>query len=74
MADKKTVTSTEDAPKTHRQKMLEVLYRADFWHDEQSKNRINRKKKLMHREYQQAIWWAIENLESSQKIEEIKNG
>lgn len=58
-------TSTSGAEKTHRQKMLDALHDADFWHGKMAHDRVNKKKKLMHRKYQIAIWWAIENLEST---------
>lgn len=63
-----TTSVTGAVNKTHRQTMLEALHEADFWHDKQAHDRINKKKKLMHRKYQQAIWWAIENLEADSGV------
>ena len=57
-----TVT-TETLGKTLREVMLEALNQADTWHYRQATSRMCKKKKLMHRKYQQAIWWAIQNLE-----------
>ena len=63
-----TTTVTGAVNKTRRQLMLEALHDADFWHGNQAHDRINKKKKLMHRKYQQAIWWAIENLEAESGV------
>lgn len=59
------VTTSTGIEKTHRQKMLAALHDAYLWHGKQEYARINKKKKLMHRKYQIAIWWAIENLETT---------
>ena len=66
-----TATSTDDAPKTHKQEMLALLHKADIWHEQQVKVRINKKKKMLHRDFQRAIWWAIQNLDD--EFVEINN-
>ena len=58
-----TATSTDEAHKTHKQEMLDLLHKADVWHEQQVKVRINKKKKMLHRDFQRAIWWAIQNLD-----------
>jgi len=65
MSDKKTVTSTADAPRSHRQQMLDILHKADVWHELQKRKGFSAKTRVMHSDFQRAIWWAIENLEST---------
>ena len=57
-------TSTADVSLSHKEQMLKDLNDADFWHDIKANKTVNKKKKLMHRRYQVAIWWAIQNLDN----------
>lgn len=48
--------------------MLDSLHAADFWHEQQIQKEFSPKTKGMHRRYQTAIWWAIENLEALEML------
>lgn len=55
-------TCTADAPKTHKQEMLAALHDADVWHAEKAGLAFTKSAK-QHARFQEAIWWAIEQLD-----------
>jgi len=68
MSETITTTAVTEVMLSHGERMLAELNRADFWHDSLAHTRINKKKKEMHRRYQQAIWWAIQQIEHQAEV------
>ena len=63
-----TSTTTKDVTITLKQRMLDVLHEADVWHRSKAIDSISARRRSMHRRYQEAIWWAILELEDEMMV------
>ena len=57
------VTATTDN-ESYGERMLRILNEVDFYHDKKAGGPGFKETREMHRRYQQAVWWAIQGIES----------